>query len=133
MTTCALLALAESKQHEVIYVSGTTVDAFSVEVDKCYIALSTDLSGTKEKEKLAHELGHCEYGGFYNVYSKYEIRNKAERRADKWAFMHLLPIGEVREACERGFCEVWEIAEHFGVSCEFATKAIRYYQSVGLM
>lgn len=85
MTADTLLTYAQSRKHEVIYTN--TSIAFSVEESRqCYIAIPRGLSSVDEKEALAHELGHCEYGGFYNRHSKYDIRAKAERRADKWGF-----------------------------------------------
>ena len=78
---------------------------------------------------LAHELGHCEYGGFYNRYSKYDIRAKAERRADKWAFAKLVPYGRLMQAVRHGIAEVWELAELFDVSCEFMQRAVDYYKT----
>ena len=83
----------------------------------------------QEKEALAHELGHCEYGGFYNRYSKYDIRAKAERRADKWAFARLVPYGRLMQAVRHGVTEVWDLAELFDVSCEFMQRAIAYYKT----
>ena len=78
---------------------------------------------------LAHELGHCEYGGFYNRYSRYDIRAKAERRADKWAFARLVPYGRLMQAVRHGVTEVWDLAELFDVSCEFMQRAIAYYKT----
>lgn len=127
MTTDTLLTLAQAKQHEVIYTHSSS--AFSVELEKCYIAIPTTLDRKHEKQALAHELGHCEYGGFYNRYSKYDIRAKAERRADKWAFSKLVPYGQIMEAVHQGFTEVWELADHFDVSCEFMSRAIEYYKT----
>ena len=83
----------------------------------------------QEKEALAHELGHCEYGGFYNRYSRYDIRAKAERRADKWAFAKLVPYGQLVQAVRHGVTEVWDLAELFDVSCEFMQRAIAYYKT----
>jgi len=38
-----------------------------------------------ELYQLAHELGHCECGAFYNRYSPFDLVGKHERRADCWA------------------------------------------------
>ena len=76
--------------------------------------------------KLAHELGHCETGAFYNEYSKFDIRAKHERRANKWAIKKLIPEDELKEACT--FCyNRYELAEHFGVTEDFMQKALDYY------
>ena len=42
-------------------------------------------SAADETYKLAHELGHCEYGGFYNAKSPLDLRGKREYKADVWA------------------------------------------------
>ena len=91
MTTNALYSIAEEKGYQVYGVPLSELKSFAIEDGGCYIALSSDLSGQQEKECLAYELGHCEYAGFYNRYSPYDIREKAERRADKWAFCKLTP------------------------------------------
>ena len=120
---------------------GYTVDCFplcrpalSVEDEgRCYIALRPDLTGCQEREALAHELGHCEYGGFYYRSDPNDIKSRHEFRADKWAFLRLLPPGWVRECIKRGICAVYSIAEEAGVSCEFASKALSYYHDVGII
>ena len=128
MTADTLLTYAQSRKHEVIYTN--TSIAFSVEESRqCYIAIPRGLSSVDEKEALAHELGHCEYGGFYNRYSKYDIRGKVERRADKWAFARLVPYGQLMQAVRHGVTEVWELAERFDVSCEFMQRAVDYYKT----
>lgn len=100
---------------------------------QCYIALRPDLRGQEEKETLAHELGHCEFGGFYNRAAPHDIRDRHERRADKWAFLRLLPPAWVRGCIDHGICAVYRIAEEADVSAEFAGKALAYYHSVGII
>lgn len=126
----SLLLLAEERGHEVIYAQLENSSSFAVEIDRCFIVVSKNLTCVKKKEWLAHELGHCEYGGFYNRYSRYDIRAKAERRADKWAYYKLVPPGKVQYAMLHGVHEAWELAEMFDVSCEYMQKALEYYKSV---
>ena len=63
----------------------------------CYIAMDPWWLRTlaEEKTKLAHELGHCETGSFYNRYAKLDLRQKHENRADKWAIQHLIPRRDI--------------------------------------
>lgn len=130
MTVEVLADQAAAKGHELLYMPLTALPSFSIEdTEGTHIFLSRSLCGVQEKESLAHELGHCEYGGFYNRYSKYDIRAKAERRADKWAFSKLVPYGQLMEAVHQGFTEVWELAGYFDVSCEFMSRAIEYYKT----
>ena len=96
---------------------------------ECFIAIDPQrLSGeTDERNKLAHELGHCITGSFYNQYSDYDCRQHHENRADKWAIKNLIPVEELDDAVAGGFTEIWELAEHFGVTEEFIRKTVCYY------
>ena len=130
VTNDDLYGIAERRGHVVVCESLTETPSFSLQTNKrCYIAIDQRLNVQQEREALAHELGHCEYGGFYNRYSKYDIRAKAERRADKWAFARLVPYGRLMQAVRHGVTEVWELAELFDVSCEFMHRAIAYYKT----
>lgn len=130
VTNDDLYGIAERRGHVVVCESLTETPSFSLQTNKrCYIAIDQRLNVQQEREALAHELGHCEYGGFYNRHSKYDIRAKAERRADKWAFARLVPYGRLMQAVRHGITEVWELAELFDVSCEFMHRAIAYYKT----
>ena len=97
--------------------------------DVCYIGINPFMlqSDAEEKVKLAHELGHCEMGAFYNRYALCDIREKHEHRADKWAIKKLIPEDELKNACK--FCNNrFELAEYFGVTEDFMQKALDYYQ-----
>lgn len=130
VTNNDLYGIAERRGHVVVCESLTETPSLSLQTNKrCYIAIDQRLNVQQEREALAHELGHCEYGGFYNRYSKYDIRAKAERRADKWAFARLVPYGQLMQAVRHGVTEVWDLAELFDVSCEFMQRAIAYYKT----
>ena len=130
VTNDDLYGIAERRGHVVVCESLTETPSFSLQTNKrCYIAIDQRLNVQQEREALAHELGHCEYGGFYNRYSRYDIRAKAERRADKWAFARLVPYGRLMQAVRHDITEVWELAELFDVSCEFMQRAIAYYKT----
>lgn len=130
VTNDDLYGIAEKRGHVVVCESLTETPSLSLQTNKrCYIAIDQRLNAQQEREALAHELGHCEYGGFYNRYSKYDIRAKAERRADKWAFAKLVPYGQLMQAVRHGVTEVWDLAELFDVSCEFIHRAIAYYKT----
>lgn len=81
-----------------------------------------------EKVKLAHELGHCETGAFYNRYSSFDLRAQHERRADKWAIKKLIPKDELYAAISNGHTDVWDLAEYFNVTEDFMKKAIEFYR-----
>ena len=76
---------------------------------------------------LAHELGHCETGSFYNPYAVCDVRRKHENRADKWAIRRLVPRAEYAAALAYGFTDIHALAERFGVTPEFMKKAVCLY------
>lgn len=81
-----------------------------------------------EKEKLAHEIGHCETGAFYNEYAACDIREKHERRANIWAIKKLVPKDKLIKAIQSGFGENrWELSEYFGVTEDLMKFALEYY------
>ena len=89
----------------------------------CYIGLD-NLPVEQERVHLAHELGHCLTGSFYNRYSTHDIRGRHEYRADKWAIHRLIPRSELEQAVTKGVCESWELAEHFSVTEDLIQKAL---------
>lgn len=95
----------------------------------CYIGLDYNAIKSKmeERERLAHEIGHCVRGAFYNRYSLLDIKSKHEYRADKWAIEQLLPKEDMESAFECGIVEVWQLAEYFEVSEERVKKAAWIY------
>lgn len=97
--------------------------------ENCYIAIDPFKIHThaEEKVKLAHEMGHCETGSFYNLHAPLDIRAKHEHRADAWAIKKLIPRDKLLSAFEAGYTEKWELAEHFGVTEDFMQKALEYY------
>ena len=82
-------------------------------------------------ERFAHEMGHCMTDSFYAGYSPFELRVKHEHSANEWAVRRLMPFDELCLAVKRGYREIWELAEHFDVSCEFVKKAINIYEENG--
>ena len=80
-----------------------------------------------ERNKLAHELGHCITGSFYNKYAKFDCRRRHENAADKWAIQQLISVEDLDEAIADGCTEFWELAERFGVTEEFIRKAVCWY------
>lgn len=97
----------------------------------CAVAIDPfGLNSTKdEKIRLAHELGHCVTGSFYNRYSDFDIKAKSEYKADKWSIKKLIPKDELQAAFEQGYTEPWDLAEYFNVTEEFIIKAVNYYRS----
>lgn len=128
MTRNDLLTYAQRKGHQVIFIDLHENEAFSAEIDgACYIAMDQLLPESDEAELIAHELGHCEYAGFYSRLTPLNTRARIEYRARKWQFLKLLPLGELRAAIKSGITAPWELAEHFNVSESFVMDACEYY------
>lgn len=94
-----------------------------------YIAIDPLVLGNTALERvcLAHELGHCETGSTYNIYSPLDIRAKHENRATKWAVDTLIPQADLEKAIKNGYRDVCSLAEYFSVTEEFMKKAIEIY------
>lgn len=95
----------------------------------CFVAIDPNKieNESDERSKLAHEVGHCITGAFYNQYSNYDCRQKHENKADKWAILQLIPVDDLDDAIANGCTEIWELAELFGVTEDFIRKAVCYY------
>lgn len=126
-----LYRLAESEHIEVDCFEMGKREAFSL-MDSdgcCYIAIDPFklCSAQDERLKLAHELGHCITGSFYNRHATLDNRQRHENRADKWAIQALIPVDELDQAVAGGCTEIWDLADRFEVTEEFMRKAVCYY------
>ena len=99
------------------------------EQGRCVIGLDLPhrRTRTERRVRLAHELGHCATGSFYNRWSPADVRRLHENRADKYAVRLLISPEDLDEAVAEGFTEPWELAEHFGVDETFLKKAVCLY------
>ena len=82
---------------------------------------------TEQRVRLAHELGHCATGCFYNRWSPCDVRRYHENQADRFAVHTLIPLEELDEAIAEGYTEQWELADYFGVDVPFLRKALCLY------
>ena len=80
--------------------------------------------GPEERVHLSHELGHCLTGSFYNIHAAIDHRQRHENRADKWAIRTLISVEALDEAIAQGHTDLWDLADHFGVTESFLKKAI---------
>lgn len=96
---------------------------------RCYIGMDYDVveEETDRRVHLAHELGHCCTGSFYNRWAARDLRQKHEHRADKWAIEKMVPLNALDEAVAAGHTEMWDLAEYFHVTEEFMRKAVCWY------
>lgn len=84
-------------------------------------------SSAEELVVVAHEGGHISTGATHKVNSPYDLIEKHEYKADKWAIQKLIPEEELDEAVASGCTELWQLAEHFAVTEEFMRKAVCWY------
>ena len=126
-----LYRFAEQQDIDVDWVSMTRATSLSVPLPDGRYAIAIDPwkmdSLTMETVCLAHELGHCETGSFYNQYAVCDIRKKHENRADKWAIRRLIPRDQYETALADGCTELSALANRFGVTPEFMEKAVCFY------
>lgn len=135
-----LYRYAEDNRIDVDWVPMTKAASLSVPLPSNSYAIAIDpwKMDTAEKEMvcLAHELGHCSTGSFYNCWATQDIRQKHENRADKWAIKKLIPEDELDHAVADGCTDIWSLAEHFNVTEDFMRKAVCWYThgnlSIGL-
>ena len=127
----ALYDLAEQQNIEVLQFPLKDSNSVSLmaEDGSCYIGIDNAVQdgSTQERVLLGHELGHCLTGSFYSRHTAVDCRQWHENRADKWAVKKLVPFQDLIAAITNGYTEIWELAEHFGVTETFIKKAICYY------
>ncbi len=96
-----------------------------------YIGIDSRVMETSAEERvhLAHELGHCETGAFYSMYSPIDNRQWCENKANKKAYELLISRSELASLIKKSSGEIgmWELAEHFDVTEEFMRKAVECY------
>lgn len=125
-----LYAYAERRNIDVDWIPMWRATSLSVPLgDRYAIALDPWKLGSLAQETvcLAHELGHCETGSFYNQYAALDVRQRHENRADKWAIQHLIPVEELDEAVAEGCEDIPALSEHFCVTEDLMRKAVCWY------
>lgn len=108
-----------------------SVSTYDEDGDFILMDYSLIQDGGQERVHMAHELGHCITGSFYNVYTPYDVRAKHEYRADKWAVHELIPFEIFQRAIKAGNTEIWQLAEYFDVTEDFIRRTEYVYQCEG--
>lgn len=124
-----LFQKAEENNIKVMYFPLHSVKSSSVQYgDACYIGMSTKGVETDAlcNTCLAHELGHCMTGAFYDPYSPLNTIGKAEYKANKWAVKELIDKDELMKLLKQKY-RVDEIAEYFDVTEDLVRMAYDYY------
>lgn len=126
----SLYRFAQKKNITVLRVSLPLTHSVALETeDGCFIGIDPEVMTTAAAHRvhLAHELGHCVTGSFYSRYTAVDSRARHELRATKNAIRRLIPVAELDDAVSKGCTELWELAEHFGVTESFMRQAVCLY------
>lgn len=131
MEISALYDFAKQQNIEVLPFPLAQTGSLSLltEGGSCVIGMDQQVldGSAQERVHLGHELGHCVTGSFYSIHTAIDCRQRHENRADKWAIQALVPVEELDAAIAMGCTELWELAEHFGVTEDFIKKAVCWY------
>lgn len=126
-----LYQLAEDNDIEVIESKCSECKALSMlsPQGKCYIGMDYKAINTEREERqyLAHDIGHCLRGAFYNPYSPFSLIEQQEHRANVEAIKYLVPKDEMISAIKSGLSEIWQLCEYFDVDHEYIKLAFWEY------
>lgn len=99
--------------------------------DQGCLAVFLDFSKIRSTRLLRgvcyHELGHAATGALHKVDSPYELVERSEYRANRWAAQHYLSEADFRSAFKDGCTELWQLAEYFDLPESDIQKALIYW------
>ena len=75
-----------------------------------------------------HELGHIATGALHKVDSPYELVERSEYRANRWATETFLTEEAFREAFALGYTELWQLSEYFDLPERVVADALTYWK-----
>ena len=120
------------KQHQVdvIPFDGCPKEGATIR-DEGYYAVFLDFTKIKSTRLLRgvcyHELGHVATGALHKVDSPYELAERSEYRAVRWAAENYLTVDAFQEAFDAGFTEAWQLEEYFDLPEGDIRAALRYW------
>lgn len=132
MTSLDLIKYAEEKGIIIEYSHLPQTGSCALELEDLYIIGidERDMTEAEKRVHIAHEVGHCETGAFYNMYSPVDNRGYNENKADRWAIEKLITKDDFIKAFKSGLTEYWQLAEEFSLTEDFVKKAYEYYFNV---
>ena len=74
-----------------------------------------------------HEMGHVATGALHKVDSPFELAERSEYRANRWAAQHYLTREDFQEAFDAGYTEPWQLAEFFDMPERDVRAALTYW------
>lgn len=84
-------------------------------------------STADEAEALYHEAGHYATGATHAVHSPFDLVEKHEYKANKWAVQNAISEDELDEAVASGCADLWSLSEHFNYPPDFIKMAVCWY------
>lgn len=82
---------------------------------------------TSENTVLMQELGHYYAGSYYRTTSPYSLIEKMEHKADVASWKKFIPYQKVRELLSKGFSNMADLADYFGVEAPYMARCIYFY------
>ena len=120
------------KQHgvDVIPYDGCPKEGATIR-DAGFYAVFLDFTKIKSTRLLRgvcyHELGHVATGALHKVDSPYELAERSEYRANRWAAENYLTEDAFHEAFSAGFTELWQLEEYFDLPAADIQAALHYW------
>ena len=74
-----------------------------------------------------HEIGHAATGALHKVDSPYELVERNEYRANRWAAENYLTEDDFRGAFQCGCTELWQLSEYFDLPEADVQWALDYW------
>ena len=100
--------------------------------DQGFYAVFLDFTKIKSTRLLRgvcfHELGHIATGALHKVDSPYELVERSEYRANRWATEAFLTEAAFREAFALGYTELWQLSEYFDLPERVISDALTYWK-----
>lgn len=99
--------------------------------DRGQYAVFLDFSQIRSTRLLrgvcCHELSHVATGALHKVSSPYELVERSEYRANRYAAQHYLKAEDFRQAFRAGYTELWQLAEYFDMPEQDIKNALTYW------
>ena len=76
---------------------------------------------------FCHEMGHAATGALHKVSSPYELVERSEYRANRWAAENYLTCQAFRQAFQDGYTELWQLSEYFDMPERDIALALQYW------
>ena len=100
--------------------------------DQGFYAVFLDFTKIRSTRALrgvcCHELGHAATGALHKVDSPYELVERSEYRANRWAAQHFLTPEDFRCAFAEGYTELWQLSEYFDLPERDVQSALTYWK-----